>query len=86
MCQAVGAFNQRLERAEGHGSILFEFVDFNAVLLSETCKELIGLKAAQTAIEQQVGATVLKVTEEGATFRSYHDGAPCSYRKPCTAV
>lgn len=30
--------------------------------------------------------SVLKVTEEGATFRSYHDGAPCSYRKPCTAV
>ena len=34
---------------------LFEATDFNAVLLSETCKELVALKAVQAATEQQVG-------------------------------
>ena len=61
---ALFALNGRMERSEGHGANLFEATDFNAVLLSETCKELVALKAAQAATEQQVGTTVLKLTSD----------------------
>ena len=64
LSSAFFSLSARLERAEGHGGSVFESVDFNAVLLSETCKELIALKAAQAGTEQQVAATVLKVTND----------------------
>ena len=59
---AFFTLNGRLERSEVHGANLFEATDFNAVLLTEACKELAALKAAQAATEQQVGTTVLKIT------------------------
>ena len=37
-------------------------VDFNANLLTEVCRELAALKAAQGATAAQVGNTVLKIT------------------------
>ena len=61
---AFFALNGRMERSEGQGTNVFEAVDFNALLLSETCKELIALKQAQAATEQQVGQTVLKLTSD----------------------
>ena len=61
---AFFALNGRMERSEGHGANLFEATDHNAVLLSEVCKELAALKAAQAATEQQVGTTVLKLTAD----------------------
>ena len=61
---AFFTLNGRLERSEVHGANLFEATDFNAVLLSEKCKELVALKAAQAATEQQVGTTVLKLTAD----------------------
>ena len=35
-----------LERSEAHGANLFEATDFNALLLTEVCKELALFKAA----------------------------------------
>ena len=64
LSSAFFSLNTRLERAEGHGSGIFESVDFNAVLPTETCKELITLRQAQSGMEQQVAATVLKLTDD----------------------
>ena len=61
---AFFAFSGRMERSEGHGANLFEAVDFNALLHNEMCKELVALKQAQAATEQQVGQTVLKLTSD----------------------
>ena len=62
LSSAFFSLNSRLERAEGHGGSIFEAVDYNAILFSETCKGLIALKKAQAETEQRVAATVLKVT------------------------
>ena len=67
LSSAFFSLNARLERSEGHGASPFEATDFNAVLLTETCKKLIGLKAARAATEQQVATTVLKVTDDMRT-------------------
>ena len=59
---AFFALNVRMERSKGHGANLFEAVHFNALLLNEMCKELVVLKQAHAATEQQLGQTVLKLT------------------------
>ena len=63
LSSAFFSLNSRLERAKGHGGSLFESVDFNAVLLTETCKELIALKKIQAATEQQVAALLLRSSD-----------------------
>ena len=62
LSSAFVALNGCFERSEGHGTSLYEAVDFNALLRSETYKELIALKKAQTATEQKVAVTVRKIT------------------------
>ena len=59
---AFFALSGRVERTEGHGANLYECVDFNANLLTEVCRELAVLKAAQGATAAQVGSTVLKIS------------------------
>ena len=62
LSSAFFALNGRVERTEGHGTNLYETVDYNATLLSEVCVELAALKAAQAATSVEVGQTVLKLT------------------------
>ena len=64
LSSAFFALNGRVERTEGHGKNLYECVDFNANLLTEVCKELAALKAAQEGTATQVGSTVLKLTSD----------------------
>ena len=62
LSSAFFALNKRVERTEGHGTNLYECVDFNANLLTEVCKELALLRSAQEATATQVGGTVLEIT------------------------
>ena len=64
LSSAFFALNERVERTEVHGANLYECVDFNANLLTEVCKELAALKAAQEGIASQVGSTVIKLTSD----------------------
>ena len=65
------AFNGRLECTEGHGTSIYEAADFNALLVSETCKELIALKKVQAATEQQVAAAVVQMPCTGPCARRH---------------
>ena len=62
LSSAFFALNGRVERTEGHGTNLYECIDFNANLFTEVCKELAPLRSAQKATATQVGGTVLKAT------------------------
>ena len=57
LSSAFFAINGRMERSENHGTNLYETIDYNAELLTEVCKELAALKAAQAATSEQVGTT-----------------------------
>ena len=61
---AFFALSGRVERTEGHGTNLYECVDFNANLLTEVCKELAALRAAQEGTAAQVGSTMLKLKSD----------------------
>ena len=61
---AFFVLNGLMERSEGHGANLFEATDHNAVLLTEVCKELAALGAAQAATSEQVGTMVLQITSD----------------------
>ena len=54
LSSAFFALNGRVERTEGHGTNLYECVDFNASLLTEVCKELALLRSAQEATAARV--------------------------------
>ena len=64
LSSAFFAINGRMERSEGHGANLFEVTDHNAELLTEVCKDLAALRAAQAATSEQVGTMVLKITSD----------------------
>ena len=64
LSSAFFTLNERLERRGAHAEILFEAVDFNAVLLFESCARILAHESKQSDGEQQLAAAIFQLTAE----------------------